>query len=185
MRKSFLAFLAAQALRGGSRHTHAAAQEVVGDDNKRESDIRQKIEAEVLQRGATFETLDPNNPRRLALDWMLRHDDLRLDSEDESLTQRYTLALLAFALDSLAWYNCGDHRNSSNTSEYYVREDCEVQLAQRPEHATWESHKVWLSSTEECEWYGVICGSGGVVRGVELSESFAQYRCREHLLRAV
>jgi len=31
-----------------------------------------------------------------------------------------------------------------------------------------QSHSVWLSSTDECDWYGVVCSADDVVRGVEL-----------------
>jgi len=165
MWKFYLLLLLVQILQDRSRHNHATAQEADVEDANRESDIRQKIETEVLQRGATFEAMDPNDPRHLALDWMLHHDDLRLKSEDEALKQRYILALLAFALDSLAWYNCGDHRNVSNTTEYYAREDCWFESAATGQL---ETYKVWLSSTDECDWYGVICDSTDVVRGVEL-----------------
>ena len=123
----------------------------------------------MLQRGATFNatSMDREDPRYLALDWILHDDDLQLDSDAINLYQRYVLALLAFALDSTAWFVCGEHRKFGNVTEPYAVEVCTVQNAATGEK---EEHKVWLSSTDECEWYGVICSSDGVVRGVELSE---------------
>lgn len=135
--------------------------------NREMSGIIQQVEAGILQRGANFTDMDLDDPRYLALDWILHHDQLQLDSDDVNLYQRYVLALLAFSLDSLAWYYCGEHRSFGNTTEMFVVEDCEVP---NPGTGQIEEFKVWLSSTEECEWYGVICSQDEVVRGVELSK---------------
>mmetsp|Transcript_47591 Transcript_47591/g.101133 ORF Transcript_47591/g.101133 Transcript_47591/m.101133 type:complete len:690 (-) Transcript_47591:233-2302(-) len=133
--------------------------------NREASGIREQVEAGILQRGANFSTIPETDPRYLALDWILHYDQLQLDSDDKNLYQRYVLALLAFALDSLAWLGCGEHRKFGNVTENFVTEDCQVKNIATEQ---FESHKVWLSSTEECEWYGVICSSDEVVRGVEL-----------------
>eukprot|EP00581_Thalassiosira_minuscula_P009418 CAMPEP_0183706430 /NCGR_PEP_ID=MMETSP0737-20130205/3263_1 /TAXON_ID=385413 /ORGANISM="Thalassiosira miniscula, Strain CCMP1093" /LENGTH=676 /DNA_ID=CAMNT_0025933843 /DNA_START=44 /DNA_END=2074 /DNA_ORIENTATION=+ len=133
--------------------------------NREASGIREQIEAGVLQRGANWTTIPKDDPRYRALDWILHYDELKLESDDKNLYQRYVLALLAFALDSLAWYNCGEHRKFSNETEFFVEEICEVQVK---ETGQLETHSVWLTSTDECEWYGVICSGDGVVRGIEL-----------------
>ena len=140
------------------------------------SGIIEQIEAGVLQRTegglVNFTHIKKTNlmdPRYLALDWILHHDELQLESDDKNLYQRYVLALLAFSLDSLAWYACGEHRTFGNVTTNYKNEDCEVQNKGTGQI---EEHKVWLSSTAECSWYGVICSSDDVVRGVELSKCF-------------
>jgi hypothetical protein len=142
--------------------------------NREQSGIIEQIEAGVLQRGAVFANMTVDDPRRMALEWILHHDQMQLNSDDVNLYQRYVLALLAFSLDSLAWYYCGNHRMvNANETEDFVQEDCDV-LAATGELT---KHKVWLSSTDECEWYGVKCSSNdGVLRGLELSEllSFEQ-----------
>ncbi|KAL7544007.1 hypothetical protein ACHAXR_013414 [Thalassiosira sp. AJA248-18] len=133
--------------------------------NRETSGVKEQIEAGVLQRGVNFTGMDESDPRYLALDWILHYDQLQLDSDDKNLYQRYVLALLAFTLDSTAWYTCGEHRKFGNVTENFVVEDCKVENA---ETGQIKDHKVWLSSTEECEWYGVICSADEVVRGVEL-----------------
>lgn len=133
--------------------------------NREASGIREQIEAGILQRGVNFTDMPENDPRYLALDWILHDDQLQLDSDDKNLYQRYVLALMAFTLDSLAWYECGEHRTFGNVTEKFMEEGCEVVNGATGQV---EEHSVWLSSTEECEWYGVICSSDEVVRGVEL-----------------
>lgn len=142
--------------------------------NREQAGIIEQIEAGVLQRGAVFANMTVDDPRRLALEWILHYDQQQLNSDDVNLYQRYVLALLAFSLDSLAWYYCGNHRMvNANETVDFVQEDCDVLAAT----GQLESHKVWLSSADECEWYGAKCsGNDGVLRGLELSEfiSFVQ-----------
>jgi Leucine-rich repeat (LRR) protein len=134
--------------------------------DREQSGIIEQIEAGVLQRGAVFANMTVDDPRKMALEWILHYDELQLNSDDVNLYQRYILALLAFSLDSLAWYYCGNHRMvDANETLDFVQEDCDV-LAST---GLLESHKVWLSSTEECDWYGVKCSANdGVLRGLEL-----------------
>lgn len=131
------------------------------------SGIQEQIENNVLQRNAVFEDMDINDPRYLALDWILNKDKMLLATDDVNLFQRYILALVAFSLDSLAWYYCGEHRSFGTATEMFVVEDCEVPI---PGTGQIGEFKVWLSSTDECDWYGVICSSNGVARGLELSK---------------
>eukprot|EP00580_Thalassiosira_gravida_P019295 CAMPEP_0201663200 /NCGR_PEP_ID=MMETSP0494-20130426/5063_1 /ASSEMBLY_ACC=CAM_ASM_000839 /TAXON_ID=420259 /ORGANISM="Thalassiosira gravida, Strain GMp14c1" /LENGTH=690 /DNA_ID=CAMNT_0048141739 /DNA_START=37 /DNA_END=2109 /DNA_ORIENTATION=+ len=133
--------------------------------NREASGIREQVEAGILQRGENFTGMPTTDPRSKALEWILHRDQMQLDSDDVRLYQRYVLALFAFALDSLAWSACGEHRKIGNETEFFATEDCGVM--NRATSVT-ESHKVWLSSTHECEWYGVICSKDFVVRGVEL-----------------
>jgi len=144
--------------------------------NREQSGIIEQIEAGVLQRGAVFANMTVDDPRKMALEWILHYDQMQLNSDDVNLYQRYVLALLAFSLDSLAWYYCGNHRMvNANETVDFVQEDCDV-LAST---GVLESHKVWLSSADECEWYGAKCSStDGVLRGLEMSK----YICFEQLV---
>ncbi|KAL7537964.1 hypothetical protein ACHAXR_008184 [Thalassiosira sp. AJA248-18] len=127
------------------------------------SGIQEQIESTVLQRNVVFDGMDERDPRYLALDWVLHKDQRQITTDDTNLSQRYILALIAFSLDSLAWYACGEHRNLFE--EEYAVEICSVQNGGT---GLIENHSVWLSSADECQWYGVICSSDGIVRGVEL-----------------
>ncbi|KAL3795124.1 hypothetical protein HJC23_007352 [Cyclotella cryptica] len=60
--------------------------------------IRDDIERNVLERNATF---DGN--RGLALDWILKTDELQLDVSDSNLHQRYILTLLSFEFGISEW----------------------------------------------------------------------------------
>ena len=116
-------------------------------DERATSGIQQFLQANALQRNASFDAIGKNDPRRLALDWILYADSVQLDVQDKRLTQRYILALLAFAFDSMAW----TVPNATGLED---------------------THSVWLSSTDECRWYGVSCHAG-TVSGLVLSESLA------------
>lgn len=129
--------------------------------------IKEKIENTVLQRNASFDNMEEDDHRYLALDWIVNIDQRKLTAEDVNLSQRYVLALIAFSLDSLAWYYCGDHRKYGNFTEEFAEEDCEVINLGTGQV---EYHNVWLSSADECDWYGSICSQDGFVRGLELSE---------------
>lgn len=124
------------------------------------SGIIEQLEAGVLQRNATFANMTDYDPRKLALEWILHKDGLQLLSDDRELYQRYVLAEMAYALDSTAWKYCGNHKN-------YTEEDC---LFVDVYKGIEEERKIWLSSTSECDWHGVIC-SQGVVRAVELIDN--------------
>lgn len=134
--------------------------------DREQSGIIEQLEVGVLQRGAVFANMTVDDPRKMALEWILHYDQMQLNSDDVNLYQRYILALLAFSLDSLAWYYCGNHRMvNANETVDFVQEDCDVVAAT----GQLESRKVWLSSADECSWNGVKCSSSdGVLRGLEL-----------------
>ncbi len=108
-----------------------------------------KFEDEVLQRGAKFGDLDSEDPRKLALNWILFEDQMNLSVDSINLSQRYVLALIAFSLDSKAWGTfeaSGVIRNEASGGT-----------------------NNWLSSIDECLWYNVSC-TGGLVTGIQLGE---------------
>jgi hypothetical protein len=92
----------------------------------------QMIESSALQRSAQFSTMSADDPRVLALDWILHDDELQLEANHPGLIQWYTLALLAFQFDHLTWHYDVANLTSDGTLD-------------------------WLSSKHECEWYGISC----------------------------
>ncbi|EJK66618.1 hypothetical protein THAOC_12449 [Thalassiosira oceanica] len=142
---------------------------------RKQSGITEQIEREVLQRGAVFFVMDDTDPRLKALHWILYSDKLQLGTQDANLNQRYVLAVMAFSLESVEWFNCGRHMNvgPNGMDNLFVNEDC---IFDNKSTGQKEDFKIWLSSTDECEWFGVICSSDGVVRGLELSEFYIRNR---------
>ena len=70
--------------------------------SERETYLKSYIRKNVLQRDASWDEMAPDDPRRQAFDWVVYDDEqAELERPDERLSQRYLLALLAFALDSL------------------------------------------------------------------------------------
>ena len=129
--------------------------------DREESGIIEQLEGGVLVRNETFDEMKKGDPRLLALDWILHTDMMQLVSDDINLYQRFALAVLAYSLDSPAWYKCGD------PGENYTESEC---LLTYPDNST-ATFGTWLSSTSECEWFGVTCSADGVVRGVDLNNN--------------
>eukprot|EP00804_Cyclotella_cryptica_P003742 CCRYP_008909-RA/>CCRYP_008909-RA protein AED:0.31 eAED:0.06 QI:0/1/0.6/1/1/1/5/0/1068 len=127
--------------------------------------IDTKIEEDVLQRRATFHDMEKDDPRWLALDWILHKDGMQLEKTDLNLYQRYVLALLAFQFDSLAWSSCGGNYSDGEMAEYAT---CTIEIENTTDTA--EEYVRWLSSSNECNWYGVTC-LDGKVRSLELPEN--------------
>lgn len=121
--------------------------------------IIEQLQKGVLLRNENFESMVANDPRRLALDWILNKDELRLISDSINLYQRYGLAVLAYSMDSKAWTVCG------NPGENFTKSSCSVYSKAMNQSLDFG---VWLSGVSECNWYGVTCSSDGIVRGVEL-----------------
>lgn len=126
--------------------------------------IESYIQANVVQRNATWNAMAPNDPRKLALDWILHADKMELESLDEKLSQRYILALIAFSMDSLAWKFCGNHTSGSSTKE---SDDDTCTVIDEAGHE--ENSSFWLSNAFECSWHGVSCVDDEVI-GLDLRE---------------
>ena len=129
------------------------------------SGILEQLEAGILRRSETFASImnEENgikDPRVLALDWILHIDDMKLVFDDINLYQRYALSVLAYTLDSRAWFHCGD------PGENYTEISCLVL-----DGNSTKEFGSWLSSTSECTWFGVTCSDDGVVRGVDLNDN--------------
>lgn len=114
--------------------------------------IQELIEEKVLERNVTFSDMNMDDPRYLALDWILHNDKLQLTTDDPNLLQRYTLALLAFTFDVYSW-ECGmvKELDACNITDDFG------------------DYALWLSGTNECLWYGVTC-ENDVVYELDLCE---------------
>ena len=133
------------------------------------SGIVEQIEQGILYvRGEIFSDMPRYDPRLLALDWILHKDAQLLDSDEVNLYQRYALAVLAFAMDSKAWFACGDPGNCT-MAPYGVLEFCPDVECYDPtdETPTTFLGMHWLTSAHECTWYGVTCSADQVVRAIE------------------
>jgi hypothetical protein len=122
-------------------------------------DINALIEETILKGDAKFDTMKINDPRLLALDWILNRDEMQHEPSDPNLGQRYILALLAFQFHSLTWTWCGG--NYSDAEATCSREMDETDYT--------EQYNTWLSYTDECKWYGVSC-LDGMVKEISLRE---------------
>ncbi|KAL7473672.1 hypothetical protein ACHAXS_014161 [Conticribra weissflogii] len=127
------------------------------------SGVRELIEANVLRRNATFQELKYDDPRVLAMNWLLYGDPLQLDVFDDNLAQRYSLAVLAFSFDSMAWIHCGNYDD-------LVDSNANLCSGKDFHEANDEEKYTWLSGVDECEWYGVTCLEG-VVLGLEIDQN--------------
>lgn len=143
-------------------------EEIAGGDEplKQLSDIELYIQSNVLQRNASWDDMANDDPRHLALNWILHQDKLQLRSLDERLSQRYICALLAFSFDSLAWNFCGNHTLPGNAGEEHAASSCLATDQTGQE----KNYSVWLSDTYECDWYGVTCENETVI-GLELNSN--------------
>jgi hypothetical protein len=110
---------------------------------ERETELPRVIETDVLKRNVTISDLQEGDPRLDALKWILHEDLMQLEANDPKLKQRYTLTLLGIQFDYRAW-------DYDRTNE------------------TFEESFDWLTSADECEWFGVSCSKDGTITGVEL-----------------
>lgn len=119
----------------------------------------EQLQDGVLLRNENFEDMQITDPRVMALDWILHEDEQRLVSDSINLYQRYGLAVLAYAMDSKAWFNCG------NPGENFTETSCSIYSSVMNQTV---DYGVWLSGESECDWFGVKCSGDGIVRSVTL-----------------
>lgn len=138
---------------------------------------------------------DPNSPQNMAYNWIMEQDEMRWDNNYPTIVQRFLLATFYFAtggrLTTASWNVCSavpenqvqlQMTNSFNTKcvsendrrvcarfedfencpEYYERFDLEVPANPK---------KRWLSWTNECDWYGIVCDQQGLVTEISLPKN--------------
>ena len=107
------------------------------------------IRYEVIPISGLVALTDTESPQWQAYEWLVYDDDRFVCPNDETLVQRYILAVLYFATAGDAWDRCyqGD-------SECREEEDAEP----------------YLSASSECEWYGSECFADGLIESVALGK---------------
>lgn len=107
--------------------------------------IQERIEDYALERSKRFQHMRATDPEYLALNWILHDDRMQLSIGAPNLFQRYILAVLAFSFDLYSW-DCGMVNDIDSCNETYF-----------------DDYTLWLSQTNECLWYGVLCLNGKVI----------------------
>jgi hypothetical protein len=87
-----------------------------------------------------------------ARQWIIKVDDGLLCGEDARLIQRYTLAVIYYALNGREWTNCQSILDNGTAAG-----PCDTGNSAR-----------WLSGASECTWYGVTCDKDGRVSVLRL-----------------
>jgi hypothetical protein len=118
--------------------------------------LARTIESDVLKRNATFRNMTNSDPRMQALNWIRSTDELQLEPTDPNLSQRYTLALMAYQLDYTVWFNDPDVNATDDAKSDEVID--------------------WLSPTDACDWFGVTCVDGFVTE-IDLCEFISCASC--------
>jgi hypothetical protein len=85
-----------------------------------------------------------NSSQYQALDWLVNNDELKLCSDDDTLTQRYILAVLYFETNGDEWFNCTRLQDST----------C-----------------AFLSAAGECRWGGIECDSTNSVARINIDQN--------------
>ncbi|KAL7483290.1 hypothetical protein ACHAW6_008941 [Cyclotella cf. meneghiniana] len=114
--------------------------------------IKEMIEDQVLERNATFLSMNDEDPRYLALNWILHDGQFQLSTDKTNFFQRYILAVIAFSFDLASW-DCGMVLDLQSCNETDI-----------------EEYALWLSQTDECLWYGVMCVDG-LVTSISLASN--------------
>lgn len=100
-----------------------------------------------------LDLVEPNTPQNLAAKWLIYDDmDYFICPGDDSLVQRYVMAVLYFATGGDAWIKCSRQKYLNNSI-------CEKQS--------------FLSSVSECLWGGLTCHHhSGKLKNVTFGECF-------------
>jgi hypothetical protein len=114
-----------------------------------------------------------DSPYGRAAKWIMEEDERKLSPFDESLIQRYLLAVFYFITTSNGeslWRSCNpDFTNSSNEicdfETYTINEEEEVEYIPKPSYR-------WLSKVHECDWAGNLCDDSSTTRAIDLRKLF-------------
>jgi len=94
----------------------------------------------------------PDSPQFLSLNWLTRVDEYIICLTDDSLKQRYALAVFYFSTNGDTWKTCGRKTNICHPKLKLFDDD--------PEISIW-SNNTWLSKGNTCEWGGLACRKKG------------------------
>ena len=115
-----------------------------------------------------------DSPQGAAALWIIEEDSRNLGVDDETLTQRYLLAVFYYTTTqngALSWRSCSPDPSDSTITEcvfqqYTVSENDEVSYVPKPSFR-------WMSGVDECTWAGVLCNDLNVLIAIELSKYLA------------
>jgi hypothetical protein len=139
--------------------------------NARESVYRRYFAEEVSSQASV-----PGTAAFLASEWIINDDPRQVEVDSDRLKQRYMLALLYFhttGLGTTPWLSCNPPSETEDDSctylEYGRLPDDTVAYTEIPNRIR------WLSSADECQWEGVLCGNGDTVVGIEVGKCFGAW----------
>lgn len=112
------------------------------------SDLANFLSSVALRKGAEF--VDPFSYQSKALAYM---EDIGSHGfTEESLVQRYALACFFFATSAVA--------------TAYTDNDVESGAP-----APWTDASLWMTTADECQWFGIVCDEEGRVANIDLNEN--------------
>ncbi|GKZ00398.1 hypothetical protein MPSEU_000992800 [Mayamaea pseudoterrestris] len=105
------------------------------------------------------ELSNPFSPQYKAFAWVNDEDEAMLCADNSRLEQRYTMAVVYFALNDHNWTNCQADSEDNSDIGACVGEDGATSNAR------------WLSGASECSWYGVSCNANERVTKLTLKNN--------------
>lgn len=112
-----------------------------------------------LSQISTPALFNQNTPQRDALNWIIDDDASQLCPDDESLVQRYTLAVFYFSTNGDAWKQCNAPANFNQASVAAANAACTLTTVNAttifPNDV--RGTNAWLTPDSECLWGGVSC----------------------------
>ncbi|KAI2500689.1 hypothetical protein MHU86_13772 [Fragilaria crotonensis] len=110
-----------------------------------------------------------DSPQGAAAQWIIEEDPRNLGVDDETLTQRYLLAVFFYTTTqngALSWRSCNPDPSDSTITEC----DFQQYTALDNEEVTYEPKlsSRWMSGVDECTWAGVLCNDLKVLIAIEL-----------------
>ena len=112
-----------------------------------------------LSQISTPALFNQDTPQRDALNWIIDDDASQLCPDDESLVQRYTLAVFYFSTNGDGWKQCNAPANFNQASIAAANAACTLTTVNAttifPNDV--RGTNAWLTPDSECLWGGVSC----------------------------
>lgn len=107
---------------------------------------------------------EPGTPQNLALEWILNEDTAYLCPQDESLVQRYVLAVFYYSTRGDRWRECSAPKDFSDpVSIALANAACTIQVEGGDSDA-------WLTPSAECAWGGLACDIQSEIIRIEMGK---------------
>jgi hypothetical protein len=115
-----------------------------------------------------------DSPQGAAAQWIIEEDARNLDVDNETLTQRYLLAVFFYTTTqngALSWRSCSPDPFDSTIAEcnfqfYTILDNDTVSYVPEPSFR-------WMSGVDECSWAGIICNERNVLIAIQLGKCLA------------